>query len=230
MSVLQEVFTKVTQVERPVDVFDIDWTLISTQKRNFAILCDFVNQLSVPSPLCDTVRGLSHHRLRWNPIQDLRSLGFTDETLLAKFRTFWAHRFFNNDYLHHDEPLPGAVEFVQVLRERGATIFYLTARHAEKMGQGTLASLKACGFPIDAPDCILRLKSEESLRDVEFKQQAAREACALGEVVAAFENEPANANIFCDVFPAAHVFLLDTVHSPEPPPLRERVRRIKNYL
>ena len=51
--------------------------------------------------------------------------------------------------------------------------------------------------------------------DREFKTAALERIRALGgEVVATFENEPGNANLFMRAFPAAKHFLLDTVHSP----------------
>jgi hypothetical protein len=46
---------------------------------------------------------------------------------------------------------------------------------------------------------------------------------SLGEVVATYDNEPANCNAFCDRWPQAlHVFV-DTQHAPNPPPLHASV-------
>ena len=48
--------------------------------------------------------------------------------------------------------------------------------------------------------------------------------------VAAFENEPANANIFLAEFPYTSSFLLLTQHSPNAPKLDEGVIRIADFL
>ena len=50
-----------------------------------------------------------------------------------------------------------------------------------------------------------------------------RQVEGLGEVVATYDNEPANCNAFCERWPAAlHVFV-DTQHAPNPPPLHPDV-------
>ena len=60
------------------------------------------------------------------------------------------------------------------------------------------------------------------MSDTGFKDDATADLRSYrGEVVASFENEPGNANMFLRAFPEALHFLLLTVHSPgaeEPDP------------
>jgi hypothetical protein len=75
----------------------------------------------------------------------------------------------------------------------------------------------------------LRLKPSFEEEDLAFKRRVLRELPALGPVVAAFENEPANANLFAEEFPAALVIFIETIHSPDPPPLLPRVVRVRDF-
>ena len=50
-----------------------------------------------------------------------------------------------------------------------------------------------------------------------------------GEVVAGFDNEPANCNLFKRSFPRADVYLLDTGNLPDAPPLAEEIRVLADF-
>jgi len=49
-------------------------------------------------------------------------------------------------------------------------------------------------------------------------------------VVAIFENDPANANVFKKHFPEAAVFLIDTVAPPNSPAVDEDVIVFESYI
>jgi hypothetical protein len=111
----------------------------------------------------------------------------------------------------------------------GAAVYYLTGRDEPGMGRGTRASLQAHGFPIEDGRCHLRLKPRFEDDDLEFKRQAVDEIRSAGAVLALFENEPANANLFLQAFPDARVFFLETVCSPNPPPLLPGILRLRDF-
>jgi hypothetical protein len=211
-----------------VVIYDLDSTLLSTQERNHAILVEFGAAAETPPAFGPVLARLRPEDMGWNVVDDLRRHGFGDEPTLARLRRFWLDRFFRDDYLAHDQPIPGAVEFVRASRDAGAIVCYLTGRDEPNMGRGTRDSLRAHGFPM-GDGTLLRLKPRFEDEDLAFKVQAIEEIAALGEVAAAFENEPANANFFADRFPGAEVVFVETVHSPDPPPLRERIVRIKDF-
>jgi hypothetical protein len=156
----------------------------------------------------------------WNVHDDLKRAGVEDALVLAAVREFWRERFFQDDYLLHDREVPGAVAFVEACHTRGALIYYLTGRHVGGMEVGTVRSLRQRGFPFWRGRCVLHLKPDFDMNDRAFKDDAIHDIRSYqGEVVATFENEPGNANLFLAAFPEALHVLLLTIHSPgaEPP-------------
>ncbi len=231
MSVLRVLLERVrARRERPpVMVFDLDSTLFSTQERNHAILQEFARRVGAPEDLFTLVEKIEPCQLGWNLLDDLRARGFRHEATLARLRSFWSSRFFRGEYLRHDRPLPGAVSYVNETYAAGATVVYLTGRDEPGMGRGTRASLREHGFPVEGERVALRLKPKPHVDDLVFKRGATEEIRGLGEVVGAFENEPANANLFALEFPGAQVVFVDTVCSPDPPPLRPEIVRVKDF-
>jgi hypothetical protein len=229
MSVLVEILERARATPRAVAVFDLDSTLFSTQHRNHSILLEFVAMVGAPQDLGRVVAALGAADMGWNVIEDLRRRGFTHEPTLQRLRSFWRDRFFRDEYLRHDLPLPGAVRYVCDVHAAGATIFYLTGRDEPGMGRGTRASLEAHGFPLAGERAFLRLKPRFEEDDLVFKTRVVGEIRGVGEVVGVFENEPANANFFAEAFPTAQVVFLETVHSPNPPPLLPTITRLRDF-
>jgi hypothetical protein len=208
-------------------VFDLDSTLLSTQQRNHVILREFAARPDAPDALREIAARLTVDDMRWNAIDDVRAAGFSDEAVLKDFRGFWFRRFFSSEYLRHDEPLPGAPAFVRDVHAH-AHVVYLTGRDEPNMGAGTRESLAAHGFPVaERTRVILKPRFDEP--DLAFKRRAIEDLVAMGDVLAAFENEPANANLFAERFPEAEVVFLDTVHSPGAPPLHTRILRVRDF-
>jgi hypothetical protein len=201
----------------PVLVFDLDSTLFSTCPRNLKILEDFVAARGDEHPILHEIwPTLTEADMGWNVNECLQERGVEDEALLSDLRKFWGERFFTNEFCEIDSPIPGAPEFVSACHDAGAFIYYLTGRHVGGMEKGTASSLVANGFPLFTGKASCQLKPDYYANDKEFKTAALDGVRALhGEVVATFENEPGNANLFLEAFPEAKHFLLDTVHSPE---------------
>ncbi len=231
MSVLSELLDRVhaERAQRPVLIFDLDSTLFSTQHRNHAILQEFVTVVGAPDTLRAAAEKLQPSDMGWNVMDDLRGRGFGHEPTLARLAKFWRARFFTDDYLRHDLPLPGAVEYVNAVHHAGATVYYLTGRDEPGMGRGTRASLAAHGFPLGPERVIVRLKPSFDEADIVFKRRVLAELHHLGPVHAAFENEPANANLFAEHFPDARIVFVETIHSPDPPPLLPQIVRVRDF-
>ena len=229
MSVLTDILERAARTPGAVGVFDLDSTLFSTQQRNHSILKEFVAIAGAPDDLARVIAALAPSDMGWNVIDDLRRRGFSHKETLGRLRSFWRDRFFRDEYLRHDQPLPGAVEFVTDLFVAGAKIFYLTGRDEPGMGRGTRLSLESHGFPLADERVFLRLKPRPQDEDYAFKQSVIEDIRGLGEVVGVFENEPANANMFAEAFPTAHVVFLETVHSPNPPPLLPHIARLRDF-
>ena len=201
----------------PVLVFDLDSTLFSTCPRNLKILEEFVETRGEEHPVLREIwPTLSEADMGWNVATSLEARGVEDEALLAELRKFWSERFFTDEFCEIDTPVPGAPEFVSACHDAGAFLYYLTGRHVGGMEKGTAKALVAHGFPLWTGRVACQLKPDYFSNDREFKTAALEQIRRLrGEVVATFENEPGNANLFLEAFPEASHFLLDTVHSPE---------------
>lgn len=210
-----------------VVVFDLDGTLLDNRPRTLAILRDFVRATAGLAP--DV-----HERVEAATVQDvpylltdtLHGLGVTDAATVAKAEAFWRMRFFADDYLRRDIPLPGAVHFVRACHQAGAVVVYLTGRDLPLMGVGTFRSLRDCGFPLGVAGIELVLKPDAAMPDEAFKRFAKPSLRRLGEVVAAFDNEPANCNLFLD---GPESVLVDTQHMPGAPDPDPTVRVIADF-
>ena len=217
---LRDVFTRIDAAlardRLPVCVFDLDSTLFSTAPRNLAILHEFVRENAGRHPhLADVSERIGLDDMGWNVHDDLLRFGIDDRELLSRLKEFWFARFFQDDYLAHDQPVLGAAAFVLACHKRGALIYYLTGRHVGGMEVGTVRSLVGHGFPFWRGRCVLHLKPSFDMDDRVFKDEAVADVRSYrGEVVATFENEPGNANMFLRAFPEALHVLLETIHSP----------------
>jgi hypothetical protein len=215
-----------TNAPRPIAVYDLDSTLFSTGPRNFAIAKAFTE---IRPQLASFVAQLHPDRMGWNVMQDLQGLGFDDQSILKELQAFWRATFFTDRFVQLDGVYLGAVELVRATQAAGCLTFYLTGRDEPGMKAGTLLALDAAGFPMpDGRNAMLRLKPNWEDEDLAFKTKAFEELRQLGEVVLAFENEPANANRFAEAFPRATVVLHATIHAPNPEPLSPRVHRVEH--
>lgn len=216
----------------PVVVFDIDSTLYDTGPRNLRILEEFAEARRRSRPeidaLVERVRGTE---IGWNVMDALRRAGCADQELLDDLGRFWGRRFFTDTFVVFDEPVPGAPGFVRDCHERGAFVYYLTGRHVGGMEVGTVQALVRDGFPWGIGRTLLHLKPDFETPDAAFKDEALRDIRSLGgEVIATFENEPGNANLFSRAFPGALGFLLETTHAPNPPPLAPGILRTPDLI
>ena len=153
----------------------------------------------------------------------------TDVERIAEAHAFWRDRFFADGHLHHDKPIPGAVEFARACYDAGATLVYLTGRDLPLMGIGSFRSLRDNGFPIGVPGTELVLKPDAEMDDEAFKRLEAPKLARVGAIVASFDNEPGNCNMILAQNPECESVLLDTQHLPGAPPLNPRVHVIADF-
>lgn len=221
---VDEVASSVRRGGKPVVVFDLDDTLFSTAQRNLRILREFAaSRPGVPSALA----RVQPQMLRYAIADSARAAGVDEPQLLAELQAFWRARFFANEYLLTDEPLPGAVGYCEELARAGAALVYMTGRD-EAMREGTERSLRGRGFPLRGTALVL--KPAFDTPDLEFKTRALAALPGHGEVRGAFENEPAHVNLFRDAFPEALMYFVETRHSGKPIEPHPSARRIKDFL
>lgn len=111
----------------------------------------------------------------------------------------------------------GAPMYVRDVHDAGAIVVYLTGRDIPGMLVGTVAKLRDEGFPLAVAGTELILKPDEHMHDEAFKRGALPTLGRLGELVAFFDNEPANCNLCKTMFPDCHVVLLETQKVPGAP-------------
>ena len=228
-----DVFERVTRTvdahRLPVVLFDLDSTLFDTAARNLRIVREFAAEHG-HTGLSAVVDGLRLSEFGWSVSAPLRARGIAEPALHEALLAFWAARFFTSEYVLEDHATAGAPAFVRGCYERGALIYYLTGRHQGGMEGGTLSALMLRGFPVLRGRIALHLKPSFHLADRAFKESAIREIRSLhGDVVATFENEPGNANMFHHAFPDALHYLVGTVCAPDPEALHDNVVRLTDF-
>jgi hypothetical protein len=142
---------------------------------------------------------------------------------------FWSQRFFSDDYLRYDTPVPGVVNFVRSLYSAGARIVYLSGRDAPRQLLGTVRSLRDHGFPIGIQGTELILKPSLQVADAQYKQQATNYLRHFGKVIAAFDTEPGNVNVYRRAFADAGIYLVNAPHTPNAPPLLPNVELLDKF-
>ncbi len=214
--------------KHPVAVLDLDHTLFDNGPRTRRILIEYAESAGRPG-LRDKLAEMRETGLPYLLEEVLGLVGERDPAVIGEAVKFWRERFFTDEYCKYDVPLTGAREFCLELYETGGTLAYLSGRDSPNMLVGTAASLRAHGFPVGLAHTALILKPAFEMADFDFKRDVVEFVSELGEVVAAFENEPGNANLFKRSWPEAESILLETAHAPNPPPLVEGVIVLKDF-
>ncbi len=208
---------------QPIVAFDLDDTLFDTRWRTLATLQRWGRDHGEPR-----LAGLALEDVRWDIEATLAAAGLAAwEVKGAKGRAaadyYWRHY---SDY-ELDHPFPGAVAFVRAVEEAGGRVAYVTAR-GEVKREKTEAVLEAAGFPVASALRLFRFDTSGSIP--RYKGSMVRsELPQHGEVVACFENEPANANAFAGAAPAALQVFVDSQAPPGSPALVSTIETILDY-
>lgn len=162
-------------------------------------------------------------------IDNLRTLGVMNPALHDEGFTYWRERFFADPHIRHDVEVRGARDFVRACYDAGATVVYFTGRDLPNMALGSLASLRDLGFPIGIIGTELVVKPAFEIPDTEFKMSVAKDFVRIGDVIAVFDNESANCNLFLEAYPECTAVYLDTQCAPDPPPLDGRAHVVRSF-
>jgi len=214
----------------PVVVFDLDGTLIDNRPRVVAILHELGEHWRERHPeAAANCRAATVDKIGYSVVDNLKRLGIHQDWLYEEGMDFWKARFFTDDYQAHDVELPGALAFAKACHDLGTLLVYLTGRDLPGMALGTFKSLRDLGFPIGTMGAKLVTKPAFDIPDTEFKQSVAGEIGRFGEVIAVFDNEPANCNLLLAAYPACDSVFVDSQHAPDPPDLDPRVHVIDTF-
>jgi hypothetical protein len=216
-------------------VFDLDSTLFDVSPRLQRVLDDFamdpIHRKMFPEVL-SFFQGIRTHQTDWGVSHALKRAGLEQSSSEFKqtMQDFWRRTFFSNEYLHHDIPFEGAVDFVQTLAHAGVEIIYLTGRDKHRMGLGSPEVLRKWNFPLDGKNSHLVLKPHRGMDDAEFKRDWFLDLDKTRyEIIWFFENEPVNIHLIRDDIPEIDIIFFDSTHSGralEP----EDLPRIRHFL
>jgi hypothetical protein len=216
----------------PVVVFDLDGTLMDNRPRTCAILRDataaWQGQPLEPD-LEARLLAVTPNQIPYHFRDTLAALGVTREDFAVFAFEYWKTHFFADPHIQHDVEVTGAAHFARACYDAGASLVYLTGRDLPQMGMGTFGSLRSLGFPIGVSGTELILKPNAKMLDFEFKRFEATKLARIGKVVASFDNEPENCNVFLRQFPDAASVLVDTQHASGAPPVSDGVKVIADF-
>lgn len=213
---------------RAVLAFDLDSTLFDNRPRQARILREFGEAHGHRALAACTA---DHWENGFDLKGAMRRCGVTDpeiENLAPQVKRFWADRFFTSEYCVDDVEIDGAAEFLREVHQTGAQIAYVTGR-PEAMRDGTVEAMRKCGIVLPGERVFLMLKPPSIHDDDEWKRVAHTRIRELGEVVAAFDNEPTHANDYSAKFPQATVIHLATDHSGRPVPLADGIVSVPHW-
>lgn len=226
MSVQREVLDAARR-DGAVVAFDLDSTLLDNRPRSVRIFREFAEAHEVPE-----LRATApEHFQDWDLVHVMANAGVAEERARAlkdALIAFWRPRFFSGEYCIEDRAIAGAAPFVRAVAEAGARVAYATGRH-EGMRDGTLESFRRNGFPSPGPRVHLVMKPAFEMHDDHWKAMAHGRLRGLGEVVAAFDNEPTHINGYAESFPGAILVHIATDHSGRPVALHPSVRSISGF-
>lgn len=220
MSILN---TLLTQAEKHknngqlVAIFDLDSTLFNVSPRTQKILQDFAESHNLaakyPKSLLEDLTKVKVQTQDWGIKEALiRSQIKAPLEFFESLRDYWFEHFFSNSYLYHDEPYPGAIEFVKTLHKKGARVIYLTGRDQHRMGTGTKQVLEHWKLPLDDYNKLI-LKPQKGMVDSIYKLEVVDRLSKEHPETWAFENEPVNINLMSKQLPKVNVVFFESTHS-----------------
>jgi hypothetical protein len=211
-----------------VVIFDLDSTLLDNRPRQARILREFghargLKPLEEARPEHWTDWDIGHAMLR-------AGLGPAEvERIRDAAKDYWRERFFTSEYCALDEAIAGAPAYVRRVADAGAQVAYCTGRH-EGMREGSVRAFERLGFPTPGARVHLLMKPELELSDDVWKGQAYARLKALGDVEAAFDNEPTHVNGYRRAFPDALCVHVATDDSGRDVTLLPGVVSISNFV
>ena len=208
--------------------FDLDSTLLDNRPRQARILREYGAMHSLDA----LAAHRADHWQGWDARIAMAASGLAPDLIeqhFAPFRSFWKDKFFTSEYCVDDCPIAGATDYVRAILAAGARVLYVTGRH-EEMRAGTLLCFERTGFPCPDDGTVeLLMKPTLEEHDDLYKTRTYALLHDRGQVVAAFDNEPAHINGYREHFPDAIAVHLATDHSMRDIPLAAGITSIRDF-
>lgn len=204
-------------------VFDLDSTLFCMKYRTEAIIKEFIrkNIHALSSEIISKTKNLKVTERDWSVEEILSRHNISlKDPIVKTIHKYWRNHFFTNAFLYLDRPYAGSSEYVRLLRNLGACIFYLTGRNQKRMASGSLASLKKWGFPLENSSYLI-LKKDLDKEDASYKVEELKQIQDKFKTVLFFENEPVILNAVALKLPQIKLFWIDSTHSRKQLPVKQ---------
>ncbi|MFM8269769.1 MAG: HAD family acid phosphatase, partial [Pseudomonadota bacterium] len=199
LELVSEKISRFKSIQRPLVLLDLDSTLYEVGPRTLKIIQEWIPTYSnrLPVELKSALENLVPEQVGYSLKDTFANLGFPVvtqelEILTADLKTFWWDRFFSSEYLSHDRPYAGAVNYANHLYDLGAELCYLTGRSERLMRKGTETNLIRDGFPFESKGTQLLMRQKDDWSDAHHKAHQVTALSGKGFFVASFENEPVN--------------------------------------
>ena len=212
-------------------VFDLDSTLFCMKYRTEAIIKTFIknNNHELSSETVSFISKLTVTERDWSVEEILARNGVSSENPLVKtLYKHWRKYFFKDDFLYLDRPYPGGAEYINLLKEQGTSIFYLTGRNKSTMLSGSLNSLKKWNFPLEQASHLI-LKEDTTGEDSLYKMNELKRIQNEFKTVLFFENEPVILNVIAKELPQIKLFWMDSTHSRKQSPPKKALTIPMDY-
>lgn len=214
----------------PQIILDLDGTLFDNTPRTKTILVEQSAHLfGAGAEITSLLRQLPQDGWEYSPVDTLKKVGVEDPATLLHLREAWAAHFFGSGYLHHDEPLAGAVEAALAWWRGGAELNYMTGRHVPEMFLGTCRSLHDSGFPIGTIRTQLLMKPRFDASDVAFKVETIPAIRTKGPIVLIVDNDPRVLNPLALAAPEAAAVMVRTLHPKDAPPVSAGIVLVEDF-
>lgn len=210
-------------------VFDLDSTVFDNRPRQARILREYGVQKNVPA--LTKCQDFHFNNNGWDLKLACIAAGVSPEETESIFRdlkAFWGARFFTSPYCRDDIEIVGAPRYLNACVKTGARVVYVTGRH-EEMRAGSIEAMARCGMPVPGGAVTLLMKPTLRETDDGYKRVAHQQLAAMGQVLAAFDNELTHVNDYAARFPEAIPVHLATDHSGRPVTLADRVISIPHF-
>ena len=198
-------------------VFDLDSTLYNVSFRTQKIIEDFIFQSKAQNKFLSELPHLSLVRVEmqdWGLRDSFSRVDFEPSPeLFRELRNYWNKHFFSSEYLVHDMPYRGSVDYVNRLATHGVQIVYLTGRDAPNMHTGTVASLKQWKFPLESLEHLILKNSKGEIEDEDYKSLKINDLKKQNKKIWFFENEPVIINKVLKHHDDIDVIWVNTTHS-----------------
>jgi hypothetical protein len=215
--------------ERGIVAFDLDSTLLDNRPRQAQILREY----GLARELAALEAHVAEHWRGWDARIAMANSGLPVELIeqhIGPFRAFWKDRFFTSEYCTVDREIPGAAAYVRQVLSCGARVLYVTGRH-EEMRAGTVTCFERTGLACpDGRTVELLMKPTLDEHDDAYKLRTYATLRARGQMVAAFDNEPAHINGYREAFPEAVIVHLATDHSMREIPVAPGIPSIHDFV